>query len=137
MTKLQFDYVNEISAQIRYFFKCVPFVVCDFIACQSALETDFGSSKICKENCNLFGMKNPVLRLTTSIGENRGHALYTSRFESIADYFLWLQWSKFNQSVLRDLDRFKVQLSRSSFNPNPDYVDSVNNVYQSFLNYEN
>ena len=56
---------------------------------QIRLETGNLTSTICMENQNLFGMKLARVRETTAIGENRGHAVYSSFSQSIADYFLY------------------------------------------------
>lgn len=59
------------------------------IFAQAAHETGNFTSDIFKENNNLFGMKLARVRKTTAIGENRGHAVYKSIEDSIADYWLY------------------------------------------------
>ena len=63
----------------------------DIVKRQIELETANLTSVICLENKNLFGMKHPRVRLTTSLGTNRGHAYYNNYIESIKDYALWQQ----------------------------------------------
>lgn len=61
----------------------------DVALAQARLETGNFTSKIFKENKNMFGMKLPRLRKTTAIGEQNNHAKYTSWVQSLADYKLW------------------------------------------------
>lgn len=56
---------------------------------QSILETGHFTSKICKENHNLFGMKYARQRPTLAIGEANGHAVYSSWRYSILDYLIF------------------------------------------------
>ena len=50
----------------------------DVVKAQIWLETGNLSSKFCKENNNLFGMKLPKRRQTTAIGKLDGMAYYPS-----------------------------------------------------------
>jgi uncharacterized FlgJ-related protein len=61
----------------------------DIVLAQARLETGNFTSKVFKENNNLFGMKLPRVRNTTAIGEQNSHADYASWRQSIADYKLW------------------------------------------------
>jgi hypothetical protein len=56
---------------------------------QSLLETGKFTSPLFKENHNLFGMKEAVIRLTTSLGTEDGHAIYKTWKESLTDYALY------------------------------------------------
>ncbi len=57
----------------------------DIVFKQAILETGSFTSDIFKENNNLFGMKHPYVRTTTSLGSNRGHALYFNWLDSVRD----------------------------------------------------
>lgn len=57
----------------------------------SAHETGIWTSKIYTENFNLFGMKQPHERETTSAGEKSGYASYLSDDDSIKDIMLWIK----------------------------------------------
>ena len=61
----------------------------DIVMAQARIETAHFTSKIFKENHNLFGMKLPKQRSTTAIGEQYNHAEYTSWRQSVIDYKLW------------------------------------------------
>lgn len=61
----------------------------DIALAQARLETGHFTSKIFRENKNMFGMKLPRIRRTTAIGEQNNHAKYTTWIESLVDYKLW------------------------------------------------
>ncbi len=61
----------------------------DVVLAQARLETGNFTSKVFRENNNLFGMKLPRVRNTTAIGEQNSHADYSSWMQSIIDYKLW------------------------------------------------
>ena len=58
----------------------------------SKMETAAFTSNLYKTYHNLFGMKNPVKRDTTSIGESpSGFAVYKTPLESVKDLILYMQ----------------------------------------------
>ena len=61
----------------------------DIVLAQAKLETGNFTSKIFKDNKNMFGMRLPRLRKTTAIGEQYSHAKYSSWLQSIVDYKIW------------------------------------------------
>jgi flagellum-specific peptidoglycan hydrolase FlgJ len=61
----------------------------DVVLAQAKIETGNFTSKIFRENNNMFGMKLPERRQTTAVGESRNHAKYTDWIQSIKDYKLW------------------------------------------------
>ena len=61
----------------------------DVVLAQAKIETGNFTSKIFRENNNMFGMKLPERRQTTAVGESRNHAKYTNWIQSIKDYKLW------------------------------------------------
>ena len=67
----------------------VGIVYPDIVMAQAKIETGHFTSKVFKENHNLFGMKLPEQRNTTAIGEQNNHASYTSWRQSVIDYKLW------------------------------------------------
>jgi flagellum-specific peptidoglycan hydrolase FlgJ len=64
------------------------------VLAQIILETGWLKSRIYKENNNLFGMKLAKKRVTTAIGSNLNHAIYSNLRSSIEDYAIW-QHSKY------------------------------------------
>lgn len=61
----------------------------DIVMAQARIETGHFTSKVFRENHNLFGMKLPSQRSTTATGEQHNHATYTSWRQSVIDYKLW------------------------------------------------
>lgn len=61
----------------------------DIVMAQAKIETGHFTSKVFKENHNLFGMKLAYQRNTTAVGEQHNHARYTSWRQSVIDYKIW------------------------------------------------
>ena len=61
------------------------------ILAQALHECDSFQSRIFEENWNFSGMKRPKKRLTTSVGKNRGHAVYNSVEECAQDYIYYMR----------------------------------------------
>jgi uncharacterized FlgJ-related protein len=55
----------------------------DVVLAQARLETGNFTSKVFRENNNLFGMKLPRVRNTTAIGEQNSHATYANWLQSV------------------------------------------------------
>jgi uncharacterized FlgJ-related protein len=81
---LPFSPINMIATMNE-----VGIVYPDIVMAQAKIETAHFTSKIFRENHNLFGMKLPKQRSTTAIGEQHNHAEYTSWRQSVIDYKLW------------------------------------------------
>jgi uncharacterized FlgJ-related protein len=64
---------------------CYPRVV----MAQAQIETGHFTSKIFKDNNNLFGMKYPRQRQTTAIGIINNHSVYENWMSAVDDYKLW------------------------------------------------
>lgn len=126
------DYIKSLVGDIRDIFD-IDISVATFIACQSALETSYGCSHICKANLNFFGMKYPMKRLTSALLELNGHAAYPDRFCSIVDYFLYLQYNSFSVRCMDDLITFIDKLSKTKYNPDMDsYISTIKDVYIAY-----
>lgn len=83
----------------------------DIVFAQAVLESGNFNSRIAKKNNNLFGMRQPTKRPTTSTGTQYGYATYDSWRESIMDYMLFQQMifskHKFTrQSYLRYINKY-------------------------------
>lgn len=61
----------------------------DIVKAQIWLETGNLTSKYCRENNNLLGMKLPKRRQSNALGELDGMSYYPSWIHSISDYKLW------------------------------------------------
>lgn len=105
-----------------------------FIACQFALESDFGCSRLARECNNISGMRSPSLRLTLDVYHASGEfAVFYSWSECISDYFLWLAWNHFNLDDFQDLNKFKRKLVSCGYCPENDYINRINKIYLQFV----
>lgn len=88
--QLELDKLHEINLRnVEYWIDTLDIAHKDIVMRQVILETGNLSSAICRENYNLFGMKEPKIRETTALGTKRGHAFYLNYIDSIKDYKLW------------------------------------------------
>jgi len=83
----------------------------DIVFAQAVLESGNFKSKITKKNNNIFGMRQPSKRKTTSVGSANGYATYETWRDSIEDYFLFQEMlfskHKFTrESYLRYIDKY-------------------------------
>jgi uncharacterized FlgJ-related protein len=90
---------------------------------QYIIESAHGTSNICKENHNLFGMKLPWKRKTVAIGKNRNHAVYSSFIQSIEDYKLY---QKYNEKNI-EFDYYSF-LKKYKYSANKDYTKQLRRI---------
>ncbi len=91
------------------------------ILAQAAHETGGFRSDIYRENRNLFGMKLPSHRPTTALSENRGHAVYSSTWKSMLDYFM--RQREFNIPNTDNVDLYMYETQRSGYAEDESYID--------------
>lgn len=85
---------------------------------QAKIETGNYTSKVFKNNNNLFGMKQARSRATTAKGTAFNHALYSSWEESVIDYALY---SASYMSKIKSEKEYLARLGRS-YAQDPMYV---------------
>lgn len=98
------------------------------IACQFALESDFGKSRLAVGQNNYCGMKVPALRVTTCISptlEVGGFASYNSFEDCITDYLIWLAYNKVNSYS-------QWEMSLRTYCPESDYLRRIYSIYNQF-----
>lgn len=133
MKEKNVKFIDSIVEMIVNRFIYVNLEIAQFIACQSALETAYGQSRIYFENHNLFGMRVPKVRLSNCVGEKYGHAVYSDYLCSLYDFFYWLQFNGFSQKDLFGKYEAYVKKFRSSpFNPSPHYVDLIISILTNY-----
>jgi len=106
-----------------------------YLTAQAAHETGNFTSKIFKENNNLFGMKHPAIRQTTSIGEKKGYASYTSIESSIEDMALYLK-SRGYLSNYTTIGAYVKALKEKSYfeDLTANYEAGMNHFYNLYFN---
>lgn len=104
-----------------------------WIACQFALESNYGRSELAINCHNISGMKHPLTRLSMSTNANsRGFAVYYQLEDCIEDYLLWLAWHRPYKSELTEVPRFASLISTKNYCPEKDYITKINKLYQQF-----
>lgn len=94
----------------------------EIVFAQAVLETGNFSSRIFRENHNLFGMRLAKKRRTLAIGERYNHAVYNNWMESVDDYLLWQQ--QFKKTPL-ELEKHYYRLLDRIYAEDPNYVKVV------------
>jgi len=120
--KLELDTLHTLSWEnIEYWIDTLGIDHPEIAMQQVILETGMLSSDICKENHNLFGMKEPRVRKTTALGTKRGHAYYENYIDSIKDYKLW-------QDEMYDGGNYYSFLSNVGYAEAKHYIASLKNI---------
>lgn len=110
-----------------------------FIACQFALESDFGNSHLVQQYRNYCGMLCPMVRLTTAFNAGDGSATWASYHDlddCVTDFILCLQYHR----PLSDIKYNVVAYCRfisPFYCPERDYISKINSIYTQFKNYKN
>lgn len=124
-------FVDEIVEQLLIYCPQMSADVALFVACQFALESNFGKSRIAKTRNNLCGMRVPIARLSNN-QSSVGFASYHSVIDCVIDYVYWLAWNHFGCVILFNLDSFTRQLIAKNYCPDKDYIDRIYSIYHSF-----
>ncbi len=95
---------------------------------QARIETGNFSSRIFKNNNNLFGMKEARQRATTNAGTELGHAVYNNWRESVVDYALY-QCAFL--SKIRTEAAYYTYL-RENYAEDPNYIRLVQSIASDF-----
>jgi hypothetical protein len=93
------------------------------VLAQTKIETGNFTSKIFKQNHNLFGMKKARIRPTTSLGIKRGHAYYDCWESSVEDYGYYQAYQGLAR-VDSDEEYFNL-LSQLGYADDPNYIEKV------------
>jgi hypothetical protein len=88
---------------------------------QARLETGNFTSKIFKENNNLFGMREATVRPTTNKGTENNHAYFDNWYDSVLDYAMY------SASYLSDIkteDEY-LQYLKQNYAEDPNYMEAL------------
>ena len=96
------------------------------VLAQAKLESGNYSSKMFKENNNLFGMKEAKSRINIAGGTQNGHAYYDSWSESIYDYALY--YSTYLSKIKNEKEYF--QYLSQSYAEDPNYISNLKNIIE-------
>ena len=104
------------------------------ITAQAAHESGNFTSPIFIHNNNPFGMKLPEVRMTTAIGEYKGHAVYTDLDSAAKDYWLYYTAQKF-PLYWKDTDTFVEALKKHYYfeADTTEYKTAVKKFYKTYF----
>ncbi|KAK6051237.1 mannosyl-glycoprotein endo-beta-N-acetylglucosaminidase [Cooperia oncophora] len=125
------SFLNQIIGLLP---DCICLDVKRYIACQFALESDFGESPMALCLNNYCGMKVAKLRITLAMNldEVLKFAKYSGIYSCVLDYLLWLQSNRFTRQELNTLELFIKHLYLSRYCPEPGYENKINTLYKQY-----
>lgn len=97
------------------------------VLAQAKLETGNYNSFIFKNNNNLFGMRQPLVRVTISLGSKLGYATYNSWRESVLDYALYS--TRYIKDISSEEDYYKFL--GDVYAEDPNYVSKLKCMVES------
>lgn len=126
-------YIENISyfAILRCFFNGD---ICDFVACQFAIESNFGRSNLAILACNHSGMKVPSRRVCINIGSYKGFSKYSTLKQCILDFILWVFYNRPFIDDLSCVSSFMKFLDRTGYCPDEVYTRSIYSLYKKYKN---
>lgn len=106
------------------------------IACQFALESNFGRSPLAENFNNFCGMHHPIRRPSLSLGAvSCNYASYDSLESCILDYLLWLSWNHISdRKFKRSKEVFLQSVVDANYCPTPGYLNSIINLFNDYYN---
>jgi uncharacterized FlgJ-related protein len=116
---------DKLIAKLKELNVKFPYIV----LAQSKLETGNFTSKIFRENNNLFGMREAKQRITTAQGTENNHAYYHSWQESILDYAFYQ--CRYLSGINTEEQYFNYL--KQSYAEDPSYVNRL----QTIINNQN
>lgn len=141
----QYNWILMVSLTLKEY--NLPQEVCDFIACQFALECGYGSSHLAKEYNNICGMRVAFVRPSsqTNYKTNRsefGH--YRNPHSCIEDFMMWLSYQRVSPDRYRDIPSYSMLLlntkycdegGRTKDPSSSNYIKSILSIYNQFISY--
>ena len=98
------------------------------VLAQARIESGRYSSRIFKENHNLFGMKQANRRINTAEGTQYGHAFYQTWRESVYDYAFYQ--SRYLSSATTEEEYYYI--INKSYAEDPKYISKLKNEVEKY-----
>lgn len=138
MNEKQFNFIVSISSTVIHLCPCLSHLSV-WIGCQFALESSFGTSDLAVKYHNICGMRNPMVRISSS--RSRGvssvsWAQYATDFACVLDYVLCVQYHRPMDYDISCIDLYSKFISKF-YCPETDYIDKINKIYSKFNSYQN
>jgi len=128
--------INDTGLKVFHLLQTSGFsaAMAKLLTAQAAHETGNFTSKIFKENNNLFGMKLPKKRKTTATGERYGHAVFKNIADSIQDYKIYNKVLNYLPEYTT-VDTFvQTLVQKNYFEANPEeYKKGMNFFYNLYF----
>lgn len=138
MENFKEEFIRQFMALAVYYCPTISLDVARFIACQFALESDFGDSPVAIDNHNFGGMKIPSYRISAGCSRHdNSHPVYLQFADArsfMIDYFYRCAWYHFDLRSLKNLDDFKRELCNSGYCPEKSYISRIESIYNQFIN---
>ena len=126
MNKLQRDFVDMITDKLPHTLSIRTRI---YIACQFALESNYGKSRLATDQLNFCGMKRATQRISTRLNVcDNCFATYNSLEDCISDYLLWLAM----KGAKQDLSIFILKHYLLSYCPDAGYIGRIDAVYNNY-----
>lgn len=120
-------------ARFRYH---LPFDIAVFVACQAALESDYGRSDLAVSHFNYFGMKYPNSRYSMALGStDNGFSVYSSMHNCVADYMARQVYFGLKKSDLKSVEKYAQFLKKSGYCSEVYYIDNIMRIYKQYHPY--
>jgi len=119
---------NEFSeARLIEQIKSLNFRYPHIVLAQSYQESGHYNSTIFRENNNMFGMKEAVVRSNLAKGTNRGHAMYDTWQECVIDYALY--YSTYLSDIKTEGEYF--EFLKQNYAEDPTYVTRLKSIIKT------
>lgn len=107
---------------------------------QYILESNYGKSRIYRENNNGWGLKVPKYRETTAVGENLGHAKFESIGDAALDYIkrqdYWIPIFERNYFKIESEQDYLCFLEKTGYAEDPNYTNKLRNIIKRLKSME-
>jgi hypothetical protein len=119
-----YQYLTPNDENVLFWLKYFEVEEPEIVLCQVKLESNNYQSPIFIANNNCLGMKLPKQRSTTAIGEDRGHAVYSSWISCLEDY---ATWQKTYYDGKMDYYQFLI---KSGYAQDSSYTNKIKSIYK-------
>lgn len=133
LNESQMAFVHRVSDCMEDAFG-LPTMITEYIGCQFALESAFGTSSLAFGYDNYCGMKKPHVRYCVDTDSDKKWSSYKSFYYCCLDYFIWLINNKLRKCDVENLDMFKRFIMINGYCPEKDYIDRIDKIYKQFKN---
>lgn len=127
------DFIISKKEEISLLISSVSESVSLFIACQFALESNYGTSQLATKYNNITGMRKPLVRPSTCEVDldSNGFAVYSCKMYCIIDYFLCICYHRPLSEDFEDVKKY-ARFVKKFYCPEKDYIDKIMSIYNKF-----